>query len=180
MAQQEKSLPASWGVSKRLDHVIEGFHNHPGCLQKWHVDEERKKALQNFLTGTCEAARAVLQSHLHSCKWAQCAFTSLLLKSSRWLLGASNKSGWRKDILTMDEAKQTLFVEVHVRMFMEKSRKLRASAKSKARASLQEWDQLADFCCIMVEAAEEAKKLGKLEAEAAIYAAARNRLAAGK
>ena len=72
--------------SRRLDHVLETFHGHTGCLSKWHLDDVKKNAVLNFLCGISPEGRHVMQSHLHVTKWTLPAFNSNLLKSTCWLL----------------------------------------------------------------------------------------------
>ena len=103
------------------------------------------------MVGTSEDSRFQIQTHLHYHKWAQSAFTSDLLRSSRWLLGASPRNAKEsvKQILTVTAEAQSDFLRNYIAHFSSKAAKCRASSRGKIRASLQEWDRLVDYACVM-------------------------------
>lgn len=147
----------SWNTEKRLRAVIAEFNNQDGMLAKWQVQEDKERAILNLLQGTTAEARQVIVHHLNFHKWKDSAFTSELLKGSRWLLGASPKHAKEpfKKLLAVDAEVQTLFLRNHVHTFLQATRKLRSSARGKARPSVEQWDAAVNYTCIMVAVRKE-------------------------
>ena len=145
------SHPASWGTEERLKAVVNAFNSKDGVLAKWAVDEEREKAILNVLVGTTATTRHLISTHLSFNKWKESSFTSDLLKSSRWLLGAVPKHckpPFRR-LLAVTPSGQENFLRNHVAKFAHDTRKVRASTKPKFRPSVQEWDRVVNYTQIM-------------------------------
>ena len=138
-------------TSQRLKAVITAFHSSDGVISKWSIDEEKEKAILNLLVGTCEASRQVIMNHLNYVKWRDSAFTSELLKSSRWMINATPKGAKEpfKQLLVVTPEVQESFLKNHVHHFNLATRRMKASAKAKARPSVQEWDAVCSYTCIM-------------------------------
>lgn len=150
-----------WTTQQRLASVIADFHDMPGTLTKWRLDEDREKAVYNLLVGTTPESRSLLSSHLDYHKWSQCAFTSDLLKSSRWLLGACprNVKAHLKQLLTVEAKSQRLFLANVISTFVHQSKKLKPTTRAKVRPSQSEWDNLMNYTCVMEGVLKEAKAL---------------------
>ena len=145
--QHDKNL----NTEARLNLVLEEFHQLPGMLSRWKLDSDKAKACLNLIVGTTAASRALLQSHLNFHKWQQSAFTAELLRSTRWLLGASPR--YAKDglkvILTVNKEIQEKFLANHIMWFQAQAKKCKPSGRSKLRPSQAEWDKAVDYTCIM-------------------------------
>ena len=167
------------GTEDRLNLIIAEFHSHPGMISKFHLDEQKQKAVLHLLVGTTPETRAAMQMHLNWHKWKECAFSSDLLKSSRWLLSAfpkNVKSNFKK-LLTVTPDVQEAFIENHIATFNSKTKRVKASVRSKHRPTLGEWDKMVDYTCVMFHAAEEAAifwsehESKKLEAVRSVHSA---------
>lgn len=148
---------AKMNTEGRLRLVVEEYHSQPGMVSRWKVDDEKLKACLNLITGTSSKARAILQCHLNFHKWQQSSLTAELLRSSRWLIGASPR--YAKDslkvMLTVTENAQVEFLQNHVHVFNAQARKVRASARAKLRPSQSDWDKLMDYTCVMEAVKQE-------------------------
>lgn len=138
-------------TAQRLKAVIAAFHSSEGVISKWAIDDEKEKAILNLLVGTCDASRQVIMNHLNFVKWRESAFTSELLKSSRWMINATPKGAKEpfKQLLVVTPEVQESFLKNHVYHFNLATRRMKASAKAKARPSVQEWDAVCSYTCIM-------------------------------
>ena len=63
-------------------------------------------------------------------------------------------------MLTVTEEVQKVFLIIVVRSFQEACRKLRASARGKARMPVSEWDSVCSYSCVMVHVKAEAQNAG--------------------
>lgn len=151
--------PSSWNTSDRLHAVIQSFNDQDGVLSKWAIDDEKEKAVLNLLIGTSPCARQIISGHLAFNKWRECSFSSELLKNSRWLLNAVPKGCKEpfKQLLVVDSNIQEQFLRNHIAHFAHATRKIRASAKSKQRASVQDWERCVNYTCIMEAVKKEVK-----------------------
>ena len=145
-------------TAQRLRLAVEAFNSKDGVLAKWAIDEEKEKATLNLLSGTTEKARQIISGHLAYHKWRECCFSAELLKSTRWLLGSCPKASSQKDLLTVTPKIQEAFLRNMVNHFVTSTRKVRASARSKHRPSLAEWDKLVSYSCVMEAVKSEMKK----------------------
>lgn len=153
----------SWNTEKRLRDVVNELHDSDGFLAKWGVDDMKFKAILNMLIGTSESARNIVQAHLHHHKWQFSAFTSELLRNSRWLIGATPAKAAEglKAILTMDEKCQVWFLKLHISTFLNAIRRVKQSSRAKCRASVNEWERTADYTCVMRELWKQAREFLK-------------------
>ena len=149
----------SWTTEQRLRVVVQDFNSQDGVLAKWQITDDKEKAILNLLQGTTPEARQLLVHHLNFHKWKDSAFTSDLLKSSRWLLSAAPKQAKEpfKKLLTVDSQIQFEFLRNHIHTYVNATRKLKASAKGKARPSVEQWDAAVNYTCIMVAVQREVK-----------------------
>lgn len=149
------------GTDARLKGIITEFNESPGVLSKWKIDSGKERAILNLLIGTSKGTRALIQSHLDYHKWAYCCFTSELLRSNRWLIGASRRGvkDYLKSVLTVSEVSQENFMTNMISNFAFQTRKTKPSSRSKLRASQQEWDQMVDYTCVMCKVMEEAEEM---------------------
>ena len=148
-------------TEQRLRAVVEELHSSEGFLSRWHLDNDKFRAINNILVGTSPEARTLIQSHLNVHKWQFCSFTAELLRSCRWLIGASpSKAGSNlKPILTMTHESQIWFLENHIRTFVHDTRRVKQGSRAKCRPSVEAWDRAADYACIMSEVYKQAKEL---------------------
>lgn len=129
------------GTDARLKGIITEFNESPGVLSKWKIDSEKERAILNLLIGTSKGTRALIQSHLDYHKWAYCCCTSELLRSNRWLIGASRRGvkDYLKSVLTVSEVSQENFMTNMISNFAFQTRKTKQPnphpAPSSVRAS---------------------------------------------
>ena len=114
-------------------------------------------------------ARIVIRHHLDSHKWHQSAFSTEQFKGTRWMLTAAPKaascpSELRK-CLTVTPASQVLHMKLVVKTFLDGTRRLRASARGKARLSSGQFDAMCDFACAYSYVWEEARLTSTWDAE---------------
>ena len=142
---------ASLNTENRLRLATDEFNSQPGMIQRWRVDEDRFKACLNLIVGTTPGARCLIQHHLNFHKWQLSCFTAELLRSTRWLLGASPRYAKEaaKVMLTVDKEVQENFLRNHISWFCVHAKKTKVSARSKLRPSVAEWDKLVDYTCVM-------------------------------
>lgn len=102
-----------------------------------------------------------MSNHLQFVKWKDSAFSTEQLKSVRWLLNSKPKGMPEalQDVLTVTEQSQVMLMELHVRCFQNDSRRMKASARSKARSSPEEFEKKVDFACIFSRLRVAAKEL---------------------
>jgi hypothetical protein len=158
MAEKNKEGSGHGTTEQRLRLAVDEFHSQPGMLNRWKLDEERFKACLNLMVGTSAAARCQIQSHLNYHKWAMSCFTSELLRSSRWLIGASPRSAKEslKPMLTVTPDIQCSFLKNYIHWFGIQAKKTRQSSRPKLRFSLAEWDRFMDYTCVMTALKQEA------------------------
>lgn len=150
----------SMSTEQRLKTVVTEFNDQPGLIAKWRVDSDREKAVLNLLMGTTKGTRALIQAHLDFHKWAYSAFTSELLRSSRWLVSAcprNCKESMRKT-LTVTAQVQEDFIANIISWYVFQTRKVKLTSRARCRASQQEWDDLVSYSCIMNKLKEEASE----------------------
>ena len=70
-----------------------------------------------------------------------------------------------KQLLTVTEESQQMHLQLLVGSFTSATRRIRASARSKMRASAGDFDKMADFACLFFNLIEEAKKTDGWNAE---------------
>eukprot|EP00435_Cladocopium_sp_Y103_P068065 s95_g31.t1 len=161
MEEKNKEGSGQGTTEQRLRLAVEEFHSQPGMVNRWKLDEDRFKACLNLMVGTSSAARFQIQSHLNYHKWAVSAFTSELLKSSRWLIGASPR--WAKEamkpLLTVTPDVQCWFLQNYISWFSTQAKKSKASSRAKNRFTLDQWDRFMDYTCVMAALKKEAVKV---------------------
>ena len=142
---------ASMTTEQRLASVIQQFHATDGMISRWHVDEDKHRAVLNLLVGTSVAARQLIQGHLNYNKWKESCLTGELLRGTRWLLNACLKGaqGSWKSMLTVTATIQENFLRKQFHHFGQATRKVKVTARAKLRPSTQEWDSLVNYACIM-------------------------------
>ena len=148
----------------RLRAIISEFNSSKGMLGKWGVCEEKTKAILNLLVGTSPRSRDFISRHLNFHKWSYCCFTAELLRSSRWLIGAtpaSQQNAYMKNILKVTPEIQERFLRNVITAFHKGTRKLKLTSRGKARLSPSEWDRLVDYVCIMSQVMKEADEFLK-------------------
>ena len=156
---KDGSHPPDFNTEKRLRSIISEFNHSDGMLSKWMVDEDRVKAIHNLLVGTTADARKLISGHLHYNKWSQSCFTSDLLRSTRWLLAASpaaQANTYIKTLLTVDADCQEHFLRNHIAWFNRQARRVKQSARPKLRPTVQEFERLMDYTCVMLGTAKVA------------------------
>ena len=147
----------------RLRKVIAEFHDTPGMVAKWQLDEDRVQSCLNLICGTSPEARQTMTSHLHHFKWAQSAFNAELLRRPRWLLSALPRvcPDVFKKILVVTPKSQALFLKLVTHTFTEKTRKVRANQRARMRLSNAEWDAYVNYSCVFAVVMSEAALLDK-------------------
>ena len=173
--REDGSHPATWGTEERLKAVINAFNSKDGVLAKWAVDEERERAILNILVGTTSTTRQLISTHLSYHKWKESSFTSDLLKSSRWLLGAVPKNCKPpfKQLLAVSASGQENFIRNHIAKYLHDTRKIRGSTKPKFRPSVQEWDRVVNYTQVMEGVKAEVREFFKEDPEKAAEVNAR-------
>lgn len=158
---EDGSHAANLSTDQRLQLIVQEWHNEPGVISKWHLDEGKQRAILNLLVGTTPETRSIIQQHLHYFRWKESALSSDLLKSTRWLLGAAPKQtkDEMKRLLTVTASSQEAFILNYIDGFCRSTRRVKPSARSKLRATPAEWDRLVDYTCIMQNARVQADAL---------------------
>ena len=138
-------------TEQRLKSVICALHACDGFLSRWQLDDDKQKAVLHLVVGTSPGSRSIIQSHLNYYRWKDSAFTSDLLKSSRWLVNATSKMAKEpfKQLLVVTSEIQELFLRGHIHQYVEATRRVKASARAKHRPSVQEWDRAVSYTCII-------------------------------
>eukprot|EP00435_Cladocopium_sp_Y103_P038406 s2591_g10.t1 len=148
---------ADWNTEQRLRAIVASFHATEGTIAKWHICEDKFRAIHNLLVGTSPGSRKVITSHLNHFKWKESAFNADLLRSTRWLINATPKGA--KDpfrrILVVNATIQEKFLLNHVAYYVSSTRKVKASSKSKFRPSVKEWDDVVSYTAVMCAVKEE-------------------------
>ena len=100
-------------------------------------------------------------AHLAFTKWRDSAFSTEQLRTTRWLLGAKPKQmpDALVEILTVGPVAQAMLMDLHIKSFVEATRRLKVSAGCRKRASAEEFDKLVDFACVFASLRLEAKKV---------------------
>lgn len=100
-----------------------------------------------------------MSQHLAFTKWKDSAFSTEQLKTSRWLLGARPKhcADGLDGLLTVSPQAQTMLMELHIKTFGEATRKMKVSARARARASPEDFEKTVDFACIFAALRNAAK-----------------------
>lgn len=148
----------------RLRSIISEFNSSKGMLRKGGVCEEKTKAILNLIVGTSPQSRELISRHLHFHKWAYCCFTSELLRSSRWLIGAtpaSQQNSYLKNILKVTPEIQERFLRNVITAFHKGTRKIKLTSRGKVRLGPSEWDRLVDYVCIMTQIMKDADEFLK-------------------
>lgn len=142
---------AAMTTEQRLKSVICALHACDGFLSRWQLDDDKQKAVLHLVIGTSAGSRNIIQSHLNFYRWKDSAFTSDLLKSSRWLVNATCKTAKEpfKQLLVVTSEIQEMFLRGHIHQYVEATRRVKASARAKHRPSVQEWDRAVSYTCIM-------------------------------
>lgn len=91
-----------------------------------------------------------MNNHLTFTKWKDSAFSTEQLRTTRWLLGARPKNTVEnyQDMLTVTAQAQCMLMELHIKCFTNATRRMKASARNRARANAEEFDKLVDFACV--------------------------------
>lgn len=106
-----------------------------------------------------QETREIMTQHLAFAKWKESAFSTEQLKGVRWLLGARPK-GLPEALLeplTMTPMAQSMMMQLHVKKFLQDSRRVKASARKFVRASQEDFDKLSDYACIFAYLRQAAK-----------------------
>ncbi|CAE6968371.1 unnamed protein product [Symbiodinium sp. CCMP2592] len=175
---KQACFPAGSNVEKRIEAIVEEFNGSSLMTARFAVDSEKIKAISNIIVGTCEETLALMQSHLHTTKWKDSAFSHNLLKSNRWLIGASRRvdHNYMRSLLVVTAPIQEFFVRNHILAFLKAGRRLRSSARAKCRPSVEQFEQAMDYCCVMYHLVEEATKQFPKKDMRALMQAVDNRL----
>ncbi len=146
---------------QRLDRCVKELHEVDGYLQKWQLDSDKQTAILNLIVGTTADTRSLIERHLHRHKWAASAFTSELLKRSRWLLKACTKCSKPefKSLLSVSPTSQRLFIELVIGQFHLRSKKVRVNQRAKCRLTGPQWDSWMSFACVYSMVMKEASLL---------------------
>lgn len=147
-------------TEERLKAVLAEFHSTPGMLSRYRVEGDRERAVLNLLQGTTKETRAFIQGHLDFHKWCYSVFTSELLRSNRWLVGATprNCKDVFKSMLCVSGEVQAAFIGNIIQTFSCQTRKIKLSSRAKFRPSQQEWDSMVDYTCIMTKIKHETEE----------------------
>ncbi|CAK9073826.1 unnamed protein product [Durusdinium trenchii] len=161
--EQEGKRHAEMSTEQRLQDAVSEFNQSPGLQAKHRIEEDRFRAVLNLLSGTSEESREVIRNHLDAHKWAQSAFSTEQFKGSRWMLTASPKASAcppeLRKCLTVTPHSQALHLRLVIKMFLDQGRRLRASARARARLSSAQFDLICDFACVFSHVWEEARLL---------------------
>ena len=106
-----------------------------------------------------QETREIMTQHLGFAKWKESAFSTEQLKGVRWLLGARPR-GLPEALLeplTMTPMAQSMMMQLHVKKFLQDTRRVKASAKKFVRASQEDFDKLSDYACIFAYLRQAAK-----------------------
>ena len=106
-----------------------------------------------------QETREIMTQHLAFAKWKESAFSTEQLKGVRWLLGARPR-GLPEALLeplTMTPMAQSMMMQLHVKKFLQDTRRVKASAKKFVRASQEDFDKLSDYACIFAYLRQAAK-----------------------
>ena len=103
-------------------------------------------------------------SHLAFTKWRESAFSTEQLRSNRWLLNARprNAPDNFRDILTVSPMAQAMLMELHIHVFQAAIRRMTsksATARSRIRATVEDFEKLVDFACIFAALRQEARRV---------------------
>ena len=130
-------------TEQQLKPVICALHACDGFLSRWQLDDDKQRAVFHLVIGTSPDSRSIIQSHLNYYRWKDSAFTSDLLKSSRWLVNATCKRAKEpfKQLLVVTNEIQEMFLMGHIHQYVEATRRVKASARAKHRPTVQEWDR---------------------------------------
>lgn len=101
-----------------------------------------------------------MSQHLAFVKWRESAFSTELLKGSRWLVGARPKGlpDSLQEVLTVTPQAQAMLMELHVKRFLQATRRAKPSQRARARASPEEFEKMVDYACVFAHLRENAKK----------------------
>ncbi|CAK9104598.1 unnamed protein product, partial [Durusdinium trenchii] len=116
---ERQATTMSGNTESRLKKVIKQFNESDGLHVKHQVDSEKERTILNLIVGTCKATRDVMSQHLAFAKWRESAFSTDLLKGSRWLLGARPKGLPESlhEALVVTPESQTMLMQLHVKRF---------------------------------------------------------------
>ena len=144
----------------RLKSVIMEYHDQPGVLSKYRIDQDKEKAILNLLQGTTSTTRSLIQTHLHYHRWKESCFTSDLLKSNRWLVSACPRSckDFMKPMLTVTGKIQEAFISNVIGWYVFQTAKVKASTRAKYRPSQSEWDRVVDYVAVMTRVQVEVQE----------------------
>ena len=103
-----------------------------------------------------------MTNHLAFTKWKESAFSTEQLRSNRWLLNARPKNAPEnfRDILTVSPMAQAMLIELHIHVFQAAVRRMTSkssTARSRVRATVEDFDKLVDFACVFAALRREAK-----------------------
>ena len=116
-----------------------------------------------------QESREIIRAHLDAHKWAYCAFSTEQFKGARWMLTASPKASScppeLRKCLTVTAHSQCLHLRLVIKMFLDQGRRLRPSARARARLSSGHFDQICDFACVFSHVWKEARLLASWNEE---------------
>ena len=102
-----------------------------------------------------------MANHLQFTKWRDSAFSTEQLRTTRWLLNskAKNMPEALQEYLTVTGTAQEMLMELHVRTFLNSTRRMKPSSRGKARASIEEFEKMVDYSCIFARLRQVAKEV---------------------
>ncbi|CAK9005673.1 unnamed protein product [Durusdinium trenchii] len=160
---------ADMTTEQRLQDVVTEFNQSSGLQAKHRIEGDRLGAVYNLLTGTTDESREIIRAHLDAHKWAYCAFSTEQFKGARWMLTASPKASScppeLRKCLTVTAHSQCLHLRLVIKMFLDQGRRLRPSARARARLSSGHFDQICDFACVFSHVWQEARLLASWNEE---------------
>ncbi|CAK8986598.1 Uncharacterized protein SCF082_LOCUS619 [Durusdinium trenchii] len=156
---ERQATTMSGNTESRLKKVIKQFNESDGLHVKHQVDSEKERTILNLIVGTCKATRDVMSQHLAFAKWRESAFSTDLLKGSRWLLGARPKGLPESlhEALVVTPESQTMLMQLHVKRFLQATRRVKPTQRGRARISPEEFDRLVDYSCMFAFLRQSAK-----------------------
>ncbi|CAK9008793.1 Uncharacterized protein SCF082_LOCUS10019 [Durusdinium trenchii] len=144
----------------RLKKVIKQFNSSDGLHVRHQIDADKERSILNLIVGTSKDTRDIMSQHLAFVKWRESAFSTELLKGSRWLVGARPKGlpDSLQEVLTVTPQAQAMLMELHVKRFLQATRRAKPSQRARARASPEEFEKMVDYACVFAHLRENAKK----------------------
>ena len=160
-----------WLMFFRLSTCWAPFHIVVPCSSDFHIvapcsSDFTSSAVSDLRS---EESREILRSHLDHAKWKESAVNTEQLRSQRWMIGTAPKASAcppdLRKVLTVTEQSQTMHLQLLVHTYVEAGRRLRASARPRMRLSVEKFEAMADYACMISAVLTEAKALSSWSAE---------------